>query len=175
MLEQWTDEREAELRQYWADGLTCSQIANRMGNTTRNAVIGKASRLKLPGRMTLERKAQCYRSGPISYEEKQRREAARYARRMASQAVRRIRNKDGTLPPAKLQEVPVQIEFLGLTLKQLERGHCRYPRGDGPFLFCGQPKMAGKSYCAHCYRICHPKPRPETPNNWVHWGIRRAA
>ena len=46
----WTPERENKLKELWKKGLTASQIAAQMGATTRNAVIGKAHRLKLQAR-----------------------------------------------------------------------------------------------------------------------------
>lgn len=46
----WTDERIAKLRKLWDDGLSASQIADKLGNVTRNAVIGKAHRLGLKAR-----------------------------------------------------------------------------------------------------------------------------
>lgn len=54
----WTDERVALLTKYWAEGHSASKIAELMGGLTRNAVIGKAHRLGLPGRPSpLKRKA----------------------------------------------------------------------------------------------------------------------
>ncbi len=46
----WTDERIELLKKLWTDGLSASQIAGELGGITRNAVIGKAHRLGLPGR-----------------------------------------------------------------------------------------------------------------------------
>ncbi|MFZ2868729.1 GcrA family cell cycle regulator, partial [Zavarzinia sp.] len=46
----WTDERIATLRDLWEQGLSASQIATKLGNITRNAVIGKVHRLGLSGR-----------------------------------------------------------------------------------------------------------------------------
>ena len=46
----WSEEREAKLRELWEKGHTASQIAEILGGITRNAVIGKAHRLKLAGR-----------------------------------------------------------------------------------------------------------------------------
>ena len=48
----WTPEREEKLRQLWKKGHSGSQIASILGNTTRNAVIGKVFRLKLASRIT---------------------------------------------------------------------------------------------------------------------------
>ncbi len=46
----WTDERIETLKRLWEQGLTASQIADDLGNVTRNAVIGKAHRLGLKAR-----------------------------------------------------------------------------------------------------------------------------
>ena len=46
----WTPERENKLRELWKKGHTASQIASLLGDTTRNAVIGKAHRLNLQAR-----------------------------------------------------------------------------------------------------------------------------
>ena len=46
----WTEDREKKLRELWNKGHTANQIANILGGTTRNAVIGKANRLNLEAR-----------------------------------------------------------------------------------------------------------------------------
>ena len=38
----WTPQREEKLKELWKSGHTASQIASILGDTTRNAVIGKA-------------------------------------------------------------------------------------------------------------------------------------
>ena len=43
----WTDERVALLKTLWGQSVSASEIAKRLGDTTRNAVIGKAHRLGL--------------------------------------------------------------------------------------------------------------------------------
>ena len=42
----WTPQREALLRQLWRDGVSTKEIAQQIG-TTKDAVVGKAKRLKL--------------------------------------------------------------------------------------------------------------------------------
>jgi GcrA cell cycle regulator len=46
----WTDERIEQLRSLWSKGVSASEIAEILGDVTRNAVIGKAHRLGLSGR-----------------------------------------------------------------------------------------------------------------------------
>ena len=46
----WTNEKVEKLKELWTKGHTASQIAEVLGDTTRNAVIGKAHRLNLEAR-----------------------------------------------------------------------------------------------------------------------------
>lgn len=50
MSQNWTLERERELRQLWHEGLSASTIARQLGGVSRDAVRGKAWRLNLPAR-----------------------------------------------------------------------------------------------------------------------------
>jgi GcrA cell cycle regulator len=46
----WTEERIERLKKMWHDGATASEIADKLGGVSRNAVIGKAHRLGLEAR-----------------------------------------------------------------------------------------------------------------------------
>ncbi|QNM82770.1 GcrA cell cycle regulator [Sphingomonas sabuli] len=46
----WTEERIERLKTMWHDGATASEIAEKLGGVSRNAVIGKAHRLGLESR-----------------------------------------------------------------------------------------------------------------------------
>ena len=48
----WTDERVELLTKLWSEGKTAAEIAKELGGVTRNAVIGKAHRLKLSNRVS---------------------------------------------------------------------------------------------------------------------------
>ena len=48
----WTSEKVEKLKELWTKGHTASQIAEALGDTTRNAVIGKVHRLGLSNRET---------------------------------------------------------------------------------------------------------------------------
>ncbi|MBL81377.1 MAG: global cell cycle regulator GcrA-like protein, partial [Rhodospirillaceae bacterium] len=61
----WTEERLEKLKLFWDSGLSISQIGERLG-VTRNAVAGKAHRLKLPKRQS-----------PISKAERQKTKAVK--------------------------------------------------------------------------------------------------
>ena len=47
----WTSEKVEKLKELWSKGHTASQIAEMLGDTTRNAVIGKAHRLNLSAKI----------------------------------------------------------------------------------------------------------------------------
>ena len=53
----WTPERENKLKELWKKGHTASQIDSMLGDTTRNAVIGKAHRLNLEARAVAKKTA----------------------------------------------------------------------------------------------------------------------
>ena len=49
--EKWTTDRVKLLEKYWRDDLmSASEIARKLGNTSRNAVIGKIHRMGISGR-----------------------------------------------------------------------------------------------------------------------------
>ena len=47
----WTPEKVEKLKELWGKGNTASEIAQILGGVTRNAVIGKAHRLNLSGKI----------------------------------------------------------------------------------------------------------------------------
>ena len=47
----WTTEKVEKLKELWGKGNTASEIAQILGGVTRNAVIGKAHRLNLSGKI----------------------------------------------------------------------------------------------------------------------------
>ena len=48
----WTPDKIEKLKKLWGSGVSASQIANQLGEVTRNAVIGKAHRLNLSAKIT---------------------------------------------------------------------------------------------------------------------------
>ena len=47
----WTEEKVSKLQELWGKGKTASQIAEIIGEVSRNAVIGKAHRLNLSAKI----------------------------------------------------------------------------------------------------------------------------
>ena len=60
----WTDDRIETLKSMWEKGLTASQIAEALGDVSRNAVIGKAHRLGLQSRPSPVKAAETETAAP---------------------------------------------------------------------------------------------------------------
>ncbi len=144
----WTDDRVATLKKLWNDGLSASLIATKIGEVTRNAVIGKAHRLGLAGRTTGSRKRSPAHAASLF-------RAPAHPRK--TRTVSRIRGP--SRPPIRAApKGPVLLPELGLppdefvTVRTLTARSCRWPIGDPKadgFHFCGRAKPAGGPYCDH--------------------------
>ena len=127
----WTPEKEEKLRQYWKKGHSGSQIARMLGNTTRNAVIGKAHRLKLEARTVSKRSESKLIEKNNSPEVK------------TQKLGRKARFKALLLDKNFEQENPKKLE-------ELTDETCRWPVGhphEENFYFCGRKSMEKFPYC----------------------------
>ncbi len=152
----WNDERVELLKKLWAEGLSASQIAGRIGSVTRNAVIGKVHRLGLSGRATTTRmKSHRPRTRPVP------------AKRPPAKP--RFTNVGNTALRALYQEAepfvaPVEELVIPMaerrSIQTLEECSCRWPIGDpqdAEFHFCGKNKVPGLPYCEfHARRAFQP-------------------
>ena len=151
----WTDDRVDLLKKLWAEGLSASQIAGRLGSVTRNAVIGKVHRLGLSGRATTSRMK--------SHRPRQRMAAKRLAKSryatIGNPALRALYNAETNvyLPPTEELVIPVAERKYIQTLTEVT---CRWPIGDPQnteFHFCGKNKVPGLPYCEfHARRAFQP-------------------
>ena len=158
----WTEERVELLKKLWADGLSASQIAGRLGGITRNAVIGKVHRLGLAGRATTSRMRSPRLRHRIGQTPMRPAPAARIQYRThGNTALKPVFAPVEQRMPA-LALVPSPIEDLNIppvlrvNLLDLKECMCRWPIGDpqsDDFHFCGRHKASGGSYCEHHARI----------------------
>ena len=128
----WTEDREKKLRELWEKGHTASQIAEMLGGTTRNAVIGKAHRLKLAARAA---------SKQINPEKKQVNQTT--VNKQEKYISRRTKFKSLLLDKNFEAENPKRLE-------ELDDKNCRWPIGhpdEANFYFCGRSPIEGFSYC----------------------------
>jgi GcrA cell cycle regulator len=119
----WTNDRVATLKHYWKDGFSASQIAQRLGGVTRNAVIGKVHRLGLAGRGNTSRRGMSLRV-----------RASRPAQRMPARRARQRhvpRVSQSRLPAAR-ERLPILPELgpppqIPVTVQTLTPLTCRWP------------------------------------------------
>lgn len=129
----WTDERVDILKKLWGEGRTAAEIAKELGGVTRNAVIGKAHRLKLSGR-----------ASPIQQSVKK---PANNPGVKPVTAEKKVQKKAPPMTPV-MSENDAKRERISLT--DLEAGQCRWPLGDPrekDFGFCGCTAVASLPYC----------------------------
>lgn len=155
----WTDERVELLKKLWAEGLSASQIANRLGGVTRNAVIGKVHRLGLSGRATTSRvktvRPRKRASGGV-------RQPARLNFMTSGNAALKTVFDPGYMAEAKAQLQPIEELIIPpeerVSITALKECMCRWPIGDPTdeeFHFCGRDKIPGVPYCEFHARIAY--------------------
>ncbi|HEX8168697.1 MAG TPA: GcrA family cell cycle regulator [Beijerinckiaceae bacterium] len=155
----WTDERVELLKRLWAEGLSASQIAARMGGVTRNAVIGKVHRLGLSGRaksaaapaQPRPRKPARAPSHPLTH-----RPAAHGNAALAAHP--REEPQPQPEPQAEIDEDVVIPMSERVTIMELRDSMCRWPMGDPTtpeFRFCGGKAIPSLPYCPHHSRIAY--------------------
>lgn len=144
----WTVERVELLRTHFAAGLSCREIANEIG-VSRNAVIGKLSRLSL----TREKKPEIRRSGTKTDR----------SRSVPSVQFRLLRKLFTEVPPAEDSDNTILSEQ-HCSLLELSEERCRWPinsPGEEGFCFCGNQPLGGLPYCAGHSRLAYqPGSRP---------------
>lgn len=136
----WTDERVALLKKLWVEGKSAAEIAKALGGgLTRNAVIGKAHRLKLSNRVS-----------PIQQNNKKP--------APVKPVVEEKRVVAATIAaPAK----PVKKPDSGVQMVQLKERMCRWPHGDPKepgFFFCGDECVPGLPYCEGHAKVAYQAP-----------------
>ncbi|MBN8551654.1 MAG: GcrA family cell cycle regulator [Caulobacterales bacterium] len=146
----WTDERVADLKKLWLDGLSASQIAKQLGGVTRNAVIGKVHRLGLSGRA-----APSQPSRPAFRAARPRPTQAPSAPRRIDPAPRAV----ATTTPAVPAPRPAVLDLPGTaTVLTLGAHMCKWPIGDpssDEFSFCGRRSDEGQPYCIEHSRVAY--------------------
>ncbi len=147
----WTTERVALLRTYVEAGLSCRQIANQIG-VTRNAVIGKVSRLGLSSFKGV--------SAPLAPAmPKERRATARRPGKISQRRILRTINGAPRFVVDAMRAEEFDIDkSLHCSLVDLRDGKCRWPIGDpakSDFCFCGGAQVQGLSYCAPHARLAY--------------------
>ncbi len=158
----WTSERVELLTKLWIEGKSASDIANELGNVTRNAVIGKVHRLGLKGRVAKEatktekpvKKKVPPKPKKVEAKVKAKENNVEQETELPDQTpdepAIEIAINDEIPLEAREQAAQVEKESKRLTLMQLTERTCKWPIGDpatDEFWFCGHSAVAGKPYC----------------------------
>ena len=140
----WTDEKVAKLKELWGKGNTASQIAEILGGVSRNAVIGKAHRLNLSGKI-IAKKGSLKKNND----------------KLKSLNLRKARR-------GKFKSLVIEKDFEPENPKQLEElddNTCKWPIGhpnEKNFYFCGRTSLKDFSYCKlHLLYAFQPKHKKE--------------
>ena len=141
----WTVDRIDKLRQLWGKGNTANQIAQIIGDVTRNAVIGKANRLNLSNKLspksTINNSNNFHKKKPTNIPEG-----------------KRVKFKSLIIEKNFEPENPIQLE-------ELNDNTCKWPTGhpnEPNFYFCGRKSLKYFSYCKlHLLYAFQPKGKKE--------------
>ena len=145
----WTDEKVEKLKSLWSKGHTASQIAQELGDTTRNAVIGKAHRLNLESRAPSKQ----HSNRPVANSRQ-----AKQQRKLSQPMSRKQRFQSILLDKNFEPENPKSLE-------ELTEDTCKWPIGhpnEESFYFCGRKPEAEFPYCKlHVIYAFQPKGQKE--------------
>lgn len=161
----WTDDRVDHLLLLNAKGLSASQIASEIGGISRNAVIGKLSRLGIgmaSGRVV---------RGPE--EAKARRLSLQQKRRENQPRIQSIRARLKVSPETILEfsqddvaQLTPEQKAAAVTFLDLQPHQCKWPYGDPrspDFVYCGHDREEDGPYCAtHAAIACNKPTKTDT-------------
>ena len=137
----WDIKAITKLAELCKTGISFTAIGRKMG-ISKNAAIGKASRLKLrkspAPSVPIVRKVTVFKPKPAP-------------------KPRALLPKEVPPTPTKSVSVP---EMLMVSMMQLTDKHCRYPIDtDGEVLFCGRLPNGTPPYCEQHSKICYVPPK----------------
>lgn len=175
----WTDERISTLKKMWQQGKSASEIAEKLGGVTRNAVIGKAHRLGLSGRPSPIKKV-VKKAAPAPVVKKVApapakptapvKAAAPVKQAVAAAPLPKLPPKPSGNAPGKPAEIVPLAALANATSKadgkvisilELTEKHCRWPVGDPKdpgFGYCGAGAYQAHPYCAEHVAIAFQAP-----------------
>ena len=142
----WTPEKVEKLKELWGKGSTANEIAQILGGVTRNAVIGKAHRLNLSGKIQTKKNPSTATNNSDN------------ENKITRKNLRRVKFKSLIIDKDFEPENPKQLE-------ELDENSCKWPIGhpnEDNFYFCGRTSLKDFSYCKlHLLYAFQPKNRKE--------------
>ena len=142
----WTEEKVQKLKELWGKGNTASQIAEIIGNISRNAVIGKAHRLNLSAKIVKKSRA----NSSFFNTNNKSKNIEKKSRKIKFRSLLLDKNFE----PAK-----------NLSLEELTEDTCKYMEGhpnEKSASFCGRKNVEKFSYCPlHLIVVFQPRGKKE--------------
>ena len=142
----WDAEKVEKLKELWGKGFTASQIAEKLGGTTRNAVIGKAHRLNLEARAPSKKSS----SNQNNNYKSSKKPMQHMTRKQKFQSILLDKNFEPENPKS---------------LEELTETTCKWPIGhpdEDNFYFCGRKPEQDFPYCKlHVLYAFQPKNQKE--------------
>lgn len=149
----WSDEEVKALKELWKLGWSASKISDelnrlfgsyRLGRKfTRNGVLGKLFRGDAPKRKTVV-------SRPLGGVR-----PGHQRQKLTKMFYENVPVKPETV---KLRVVSKDEPTSRKSLYDLNRNECRYPYGEGDYLFCGSPTDDGVSWCPYHLKLVSSPP-----------------
>ena len=143
----WNPEKITKLKELWGSGKTASQIAEIIGDMSRNAVIGKAHRLNLSAKIKT-------RAAKSNHD---------YENNLDKKNIKTTQGGRG-----RFKSLIIEKDFEPESPKQLEElseDSCKWPIGhpnEKLFYFCGRSSLKDFSYCKlHLLYAYQPKSKRE--------------
>lgn len=144
----WDQDRTEQCVKLWNEGYSATEVANRIGRVSRNAVIGKIHRLGLAHRLTTVARKNRGNRTPKSGKSRSSFDAMLFVRKIP-------KVHESPLPPEPIRPDKL-MAFADLTDKT-----CRFIYGDPKRPdsgFCPCEKAPGASYCAgHLAKCTEPR------------------
>lgn len=163
----WDTKTEETIRKLWAEGLTASTIAARLGIVSRSAVCAKARRMNLPPRVS---------GGNLSRAQHRQQCTRRSAGAALGYTTAKVSKPKFERLPLPAEDVPVTV----VKMADLEAHHCRWIHGDvgsQNWGYCGQTRVGPLSYCSEHQRKAYTAvyvPSRAIQNAECNWKIARA-
>ena len=149
----WTEERCDLLTKLWNDGYSANECATRMGlGLTRNAIVGRVDRMRLPARKTIYTKRPQRRRKDVAPERPLRTPAEIKKDQAAALQEKLVQfllgNPESLQPPAAARPPPKEhVDDICRWIEGEPRKGCRCPaKRYGP----------RSAYCLHHEAIAHP-------------------
>jgi GcrA cell cycle regulator len=155
----WTPERIGKLEELWAEGHSTAEIGRRLG-VSKNAVVGKAHRMKLPGRQSpIESKR---KAKPATAKAPAAAKPAAKPAATPKATPKKAAAKAAPKEEAKPEPVTAKTKPQPKKSQQKRSGPaCQWPIGDPRlpgFHFCTEQATSGKPYCEHHCNIAYNRP-----------------